>query len=151
MKNGGFTLVELIITMVILAIISVVAIPRMFDNEVFEARSFHDEMLASIRYAHKVAVAQRRNVFVNINPGNGTLCLTYVVDPACNSGNNVRDPSGSAEFRRVAPNGILINTSGQFSFNALGQPVPDAQVNVTVTGAGVTRPITVERETGYVR
>ncbi|MDQ9170227.1 prepilin-type N-terminal cleavage/methylation domain-containing protein [Oxalobacteraceae bacterium R-40] len=150
MKNGGFTLIELIITMVILAIISVVAIPKMFDTDAFEARGFHDEAVASIRYAQKVAIAQRSNVFVNVNSGSGTLCLTYVADPDCNDANAVRDPSGSTQFTRTAPGGITINSSVQFYFTPLGQPIPDGAVNVNVVGAGVTRTITVERETGYV-
>lgn len=150
MKNGGFTLVELIITMVILAIVSVVAIPKLFDNEAFEARGFHDEVVAAIRYAQKAAVAQRTSVFVNIDPGSGKLCLTYTVDPECDDASTVRDPGGSAEFSRTAPAGVTINTSGQFSFSALGQPVPDGQKSVNVVGAGQTRTIRIERETGYV-
>lgn len=150
MKNGGFTLVELIITMVILAIISVVAIPKMFDNEAFEARSFHDEVLAQLRYAHKAAIAQRTSIFVNIDAGSGTICLTYVADPDCNDTGTVRAPRGSSEYKEVAPSGITVTTTGQFSFSGLGQPVPDSAVAVDIVGAGTTRTITIERETGYV-
>ena len=41
----GFTLVELITVMVILGIISVVAIPRFFDQGGYDSRAFHDQVI----------------------------------------------------------------------------------------------------------
>ena len=59
----GFTLVELILVIVLMGILAIYAAPR-FNSSDFNARGFHDQTLALLRYAQKSAVAQRRTVCV---------------------------------------------------------------------------------------
>ena len=49
----GFTLVELIMTMIIIGILGTVAAPRFFNNNVFQSRSFADQVQATLRYARR--------------------------------------------------------------------------------------------------
>ncbi|HZW22007.1 type II secretion system protein, partial [Noviherbaspirillum sp.] len=63
-RRGGFTLTELIVTLVILGILAIAIVPRFLDRSTFDSRGFHDETLAILRYAQKTAIAQRRNVCV---------------------------------------------------------------------------------------
>lgn len=58
----GFTLVELIVTMIVVGILAVAVIPRFADQSGFDARGFRDGTLSVLRYAQKSAVAQRRQV-----------------------------------------------------------------------------------------
>ena len=54
MRNGrfeGFTLVEMIATLIIIALIAAVAGPRFFDINVFRASGFYDETLSAVRHA----------------------------------------------------------------------------------------------------
>lgn len=171
-RSAGFTLVELIMTMIIIGIISAVAIPRFFDTDVFRARGFADQVQAALRYAQKVAIAQHRNVFVRLN-GRIALCFdvnctNYVLPPAGdNSGsnatlaacNNVR-----AWFCEAPPSGVTISSSppaqDPFFFNPLGKPFNNgdtspastfAKQGISISIADVPMyTITVEPETGYV-
>lgn len=153
-KNKGFTLIELIMVMVIIGVLAIAAIPRFMDRQTFEARGFYDQTLSMLRYAQKVAIAQRTNVFVNVNSASRTLCLTYVADSNCTNTTPLQivvNPADQQRFSKTAATGISIASSvSPFSFSALGKPNPDGAVALSVTGDGVTRTITVERETGYV-
>lgn len=154
----GFTLVELIMTMIIVGILAAVAAPRFFDNNVFQSRGFADQVQASLRYAQKVAIAQRRNVCVAFDlvtvPNNITLTIDSDTPPdgVCNPApaGNLQSPAGDASYVISAPSGVAFGTApapADFSFNALGAPT-NAPQTISITGA--TNAITVEAETGYV-
>jgi len=171
MKRSGFTLVELIMTMVIVGILSAVALPRFFDRKVFDARGFADRMSSMLRFAQKYAVAQRRPVFVRLDGASVALCL----DAGCSTSGRIRAPaganSGSAATLaacgndnswscEAVPSGLTY-TSGlsMFYFSGQGKPylqtdVPPASgftgLTIAISGDGSTRNITVEAETGYV-
>lgn len=143
MKTGssGFTLVELVTVIGIAGLLAIAVAPRLFDRVGFEARGFHDQALSVIRYAQKVAVAQRRTVFVRVTAGGVEACY----DVGC--GNPVSDPSQGGSLAIVAPAGVTLTPAATFSFGGLGRP--SASVSINVTG-DVPRVIVVQPETGYV-
>ncbi len=65
--SRGFTLVELVLTIVVLGIISFVALPKFFNQATFDERFFYDDLLAASRYASKLAVGSGCAVRVSIS------------------------------------------------------------------------------------
>ncbi len=144
-KNSGFTMVELIMTMVIIGIIAAVAAPRFFDNSVFQSRGFADQVKATLRYAQKAAIAQHRFVCAAFTAS--SITLSTGATAAC--GTPLQSPTGDASYVINAPSGITFSaTPAGFSFDALGKP--SFASNQTVSIAGATDSITIEAETGYV-
>ncbi|MDT3737857.1 MAG: prepilin-type N-terminal cleavage/methylation domain-containing protein [Denitratisoma sp.] len=142
-RTAGFTLVELITIMVVAAILAAVAAPRFFTRLSFEERGFYDQSVAAIRYAQRVAIAERRNVFVVMEANRLRLCY----DAACVAG--VREPGAGNAYDIGTPDGVGLDTTATFSFNGLGQPSLAANMVVTVTGQD-NRTFTVQQETGFV-
>lgn len=132
----GFTMVELVMTIVILGIISAVAIPKFFDNSVFQSRGFADQVKATVRYAQKAAIAQHR--FICVAVAANAVTLTQGTTAACGG--------ALAGYTPVtAPNGITVSNAN-FSFDTLGKP--SASQSITVSGNAAA--LRVEAETGYV-
>jgi prepilin-type N-terminal cleavage/methylation domain-containing protein len=56
-RSGGFTLIEIIATITIVAILAAVAIPRMPAVKPYEERGYAESIAASVRQARAVAIA----------------------------------------------------------------------------------------------
>ena len=147
-QQHGFTLIELIMTIVIVGIIAVVAIPRFNSNSVFQSRGFADQVQAALRYAQKTAIAQRRNVCVAFTlgaPSTVTLTIANASGAASPCVANLEFPEGGNTI--TAPTGIAFAAlPADFSFNGQGSPTVGQTINVN----GVANGITIEAETGYV-
>jgi MSHA pilin protein MshC len=62
----GFTLVELVTCIVIVAVLAALAGPRFVGTQPFDQRGYADELAAAMRYAEGVAVATGCNVSFNV-------------------------------------------------------------------------------------
>lgn len=153
-RKNGFTLVELVGTMIIIAILAVVALPRFFQRSAFESRAFYDQTLAVLRYAQKTAIAQRRLVCVTysgVNVAPATVTLTIAQNfgaVACDT--DLAGPNGASPYTITARDGVsfsaLTPNTTTTSFTPLGQ----ADAGKTIQVSGAPNAITIVQETGYV-
>ncbi len=140
-KSTGFTLIELVMMIVILSIIGVIITPKLFDNSIFQSRGFADQVLATLRYAQKTAIAQHQNVCVALTSTTVALTIDTNADTVCDAPLNLPDRQSL-----TAPTSVTLTTSATpLTFNALGQGTA-AEIAIS----GVTAHIFVEAETGYV-
>jgi MSHA pilin protein MshC len=147
-RRHGFTLVELVVTLLIVGILAVVALPRFADRALFETRGFVDQTLVTLQYARKVAVASGRNVCVAAAAGGNTLAVTMATlrgaAGVCAAANVVANPSASwRTFSGVAYGSALATT-----FFADGSATATLAPHFTVVGDS-SYTIVVEA-TGYV-
>lgn len=141
----GFTLIELVMVIVLVGVLAIFAAPRLFDSAAFNARGFHDETLAFLRYAQKTAIAQRRTVCVAFTLSSATLKVDNDSSAGCEA--NLAGPRGDSPGTVTARSGVTYGSlPAAVSFDALGQPTAAQTIQVQ----GVGRSITVEAGTGYV-
>jgi MSHA pilin protein MshC len=148
-QQRGVTLTELVMVMTIAGVLSAVAAIRMFDRSVADARGFADRIAATLQFAQKAAVAQRRLVYVNVDAAGARLraCLDSAAEcaqPLAAAGGGALDISGAAGV-------TLASGATQFSFDGLGRPSLATALTLTAAGGGSSFSVTVEPDTGYVR
>lgn len=150
MKNSrqytaGFTLTELIMVIVIAGILSAVVYAKVDVNS-FKAEGSTDEVKSGLRYAHKLAIAQRRPVYVSATGTSVDLCYNL----ACSS--HVTKPPTTDPFTLTASGTAALSSA--FYFDAQGRPTLTsgalATSAITLSIAGGTRTLTIEPQTGFV-
>lgn len=147
MHSRGFTLVELILTIVIVGILAAVVGPRFFERSTFDERLYAEEVRAGLRHAQKLALAGGCRIRFSLDTtgyrllrdadceGSGTLFTPSVPDPS----------TGQAPYAGTPPAGTALSASFNVDFDALGRP--SQAVSVTL---GSSHAVRVEAETGFV-
>ena len=150
--DAGFSLIELVAILIVIGILAAFAVPRFADRTGFESRGFYDQAQGLVRYAQKIAIAQRQSapkgpLYVVIDANRISVCY----DAACAAA--VTDPISSAPLVLNAPAGVTVDPVTTFSFGGSGAPSFGVQFAINVRSAGVgdvDRIFYVEAQTGYV-
>lgn len=148
-RTRGFTFVELILIIVLLGIMSFFAGARLNDRNSANARGFADQVASTLRFAQKAAIAQRRNVYVNIDAS--ARRVRACLDAATTCATPLSSPGGGSLDITGASGITLTSGSTQFLFDALGRPSFASTLTLTTSASGLTFSVIVETESGYVR
>ena len=140
-RDRGFSLIELVVVLLIVGVLAVIAIPRFAETQDFQTLGFFDSAQAAVRYAQKLAVAQRRPVYVSSSADSLRLCY----DAPCSV--IAANPLNGQPFVLNTPVGVSLAGADIF-FDGLGRPSVGA--TFTVVDSESSRSFVVEPESGYV-
>lgn len=147
---AGFTMVELVMTIVLVGVLAVVAWPKMSISE-YRAIEFRDKVTGALRHAQKTATSHRRMVCVVFTASSVALTIDHDKSGACDgqalnipgSTSNVVQSSDAVNtvFAVADPSTLNFNfqpdgTGADRSIEIAGQPA----MTIVVVGA-----------TGYVK
>ena len=90
MKSTGFTIVELVLTLVLVGIVAAIGIGRLTSRDSYEVKAVADQILAHAHLAQRVALG--RHAFSSGVPVNTTLSLNR-------SGNQVLSSVSQANYQ----------------------------------------------------
>ena len=143
-------MIELIVTMILIGILSAMAIPRMNLINSFDEIGYRDQVIATLEFARKSAVAQRRNVQVT-RTGNSLSLLVASDIPegaaASTFGRQLSLPGSSSNT--ISPRGATtLDGPATLVFDPLGRATA-ASYAYTVRGES-EHVLTVDSGTGYV-
>ncbi len=155
----GFTLIELIVTLMIIGILAVAVLPRFAERSDFEAHGFANETLALLRYAQKAAIGQHRTVCVHFSATQAWLTIRSASgDIVCGAHASPGVAAPAGEVLLAGPGGgtpFTITGRSTTSYAAVPAAMyftadgsPSAGQVIGITGADST--VIVEATTGYV-
>jgi len=149
-RHAGFTTIELITVMAIMAILTGIAIVTAGNSRQFQSVAEAEALKANLRFTQAKAMADLPGNIWSLNIASGSYTIQRngaTPSPAVNI-------PGSSSGTYNLPAGISVTAgTGQLRFNFRGQPVSAlsaplaADQSLTVYGAPS---ITVTRETGFI-
>ena len=153
----GFTLMELIVVMVLMAILAAVGAPRFFGSGDFEAPAFAQELAGAARYAQKLAVTGGCPVRLEITSATHYQLKQAQSAPgaACDTAftRTVLRPGSGDSFQANAPSGVSIGGTVPLTvaFDARGQPsVGGAALAVDLSIPLGSQAVRIAARSGYV-
>jgi len=163
LQIAGFTLVELVMTMVILGLLSVMAIPRLTNFTSFDEAAYRDSVVSILSLGRQRAIASRRYVCVTVTEGTGSNAgVSFSMDPR--TPESITGPLACTESLSLTgfpqcssgvacPKSATIG-SASFAFDPQGRPVDSSRsllnsnpaVTVTISNQ---QAVTVQSRSGY--
>jgi MSHA pilin protein MshC len=150
----GFTVVELVAVIVLVAILAITAIPRFQDRNAIDVSAKAQQLASDIRYTQSLAMATGQRNRINLAAASYQITTssgTPLVHPATGSSAPISLGSVSLSWNNPPP-GL-----GYIAFDAKGVPYTDVagttlntNAVITLTESGSTRTVTVSPQTGRV-
>lgn len=147
--EAGFTLVELVIVMLLMAVLATVGVGRFADRQPFAVQSLADQLVSGVRTAQALATAQRRDVYVRLTASPPALAVC--LDAGC--AQPVAPPGGDGLWLAETQE-LQFSAGPSFSFAASGAPSFASALSVQVqstSGGATARTVTIEPVSGHVR
>jgi MSHA pilin protein MshC len=141
-KNIGFTIIELVIVIALMGILSIPAL-RFVDVGTFNTGAKTDVILSVVEGAQKLAIAQRRNIYVILDGTNLKLC--YVSGATCSNANTASLSTNALESINVS--GLVVGLPANMGFGSNGKLLTDTKSYISINGVNK---VTIEMGTGYV-
>lgn len=150
-RQQGFTLVELIVTMIIIGIMAFVAIPKFNAIGAFDARGHADQLEGYLRFAQKTALAQRRYVRISglTSPASAPT-LTVWDSAACTGTSAALTFPGSYTTGKTTVTIAITAGTDPICFDTLGGTDATRTLTFKDDSNTLVRTLTVENVTGYV-
>lgn len=158
----GFTLVELVIALVLLAILAAVGGARFFDLQDYRTRAWAAQVLSALNYSRATAIAAH-SARIRVTLSSTGLTLLQTTDCAQTTGIDVLAPGSETPLSAPAPSGAVLQVAGQtlpwtLCLDGLGRPrdissatgVPLSTPTVlTLRSGSVSETVVLEAETGW--
>jgi len=157
-KSNGFTLIELIVVIMILAIMAVTVVPKFLSSKGFEEYTYRDELITKLRAIQLRTMQQTNNsTCQSIQVSSSSIGLLATTPNAATC-----EASRSGESTTVTINNnhnvnfTISDGLSSFSFSSLGRPeatgcgntTTPCEITVTVVGES-SLAIKINRE-GYI-
>ena len=134
-KDNGFTLIEMIVTVVILGVLAAVAVPNllgMYNRQ--RANAAIEQVEGAIKEAQRLAVRNGRSCAININNGTRTIS------------------GGCLLSNRVFGDYVTLNSDqAAITFSSKGTTLTPATIRVTANNGNVDRCLVLTNGVGLIR
>lgn len=137
---SGFTLIELIIVMTLIAALALFVIPRLLDTDMWRLRAFGDDMQSQLQSMQRLALAQRRPIVATLSASGlsfDTVSGIHLADLPCPASACIAQTNSSSITFNYANSGASLTSTG-------------TALSITVSGGDYSKAYQLESDTGLM-
>ena len=122
-SNSGYSLVELVITIIVIGILAAVVLPNMDALGQHRVNTQADEFRRNLSHIQLMAISQSQRLRLTINAAGTNYSVFSCANAACAAPVAVIDPNTGAIFSVNLTNGVtLAPVNNNLDFDSLGRP-----------------------------
>jgi prepilin-type N-terminal cleavage/methylation domain-containing protein len=149
----GFTLIEILIMVVIIAIAALTAVPMMSSAASMQIRSAANMITADLEYAKSMAISRGQDFSVEFDKNTESYSIedqdgVVIQHPVKKGFPYEINFQNDSRLSKVDITNVDFNATSKIQFDCLGSPDNGGSINLEAGGTTVT--ITVEPVTGYI-
>lgn len=148
-RHGGFTLMELVATLVLMGILAFSVVPRFLDKGSIDVSATAEQLAGDIRYTQSLAMTSGQRNRINL------AAASYQITTS--AGAPVAHPATGSTAAISLGDVSLGGYSGYIAFDGKGVPYTDVSgtllgtpATITLSSGGNTRQVVVSPQTGRV-
>ena len=152
----GFTLIELVITMVMMGILSAVVVTDISAKAQHSVTTQADQFRRNLSHLQLLAISRGARLRLTVAAGGAGYSVATCATSACTTRSALVDPETGANFS-VVLDGVTLSPAGNIlDFDSLGRPqsggsLINATRSYTLTGSGRSVSVTVLPVTGFAQ
>ncbi len=137
----GYSLIELVTSLVIVAILGAVIAPQMFNYQPFQARGYADEVAAALHYTQAVAVSTGCDTSITINAAGYQALQRAAIGNNCAAAGGWVTPVllvDGGTLSGSAPSGVSTSPAHQFIFDGTGNVINGTPPTLSIGSFALT-------------
>ena len=152
----GFTLIELVITMVMMGILSAVVVTDISARAQHSVTTQADQFRRNLSHLQLLAISRGARLRLTVAAGGAGYSVATCATSACTTRSALVDPETGANFS-VVLDGVTLSPAGNIlDFDSLGRPQSGGSLitatrSYTLTGSGRSVSVTVLPVTGFAQ
>ena len=152
--RGGFTTIELLVVVVIMAIAALTVVPMMTSASGMQLRSAANMIMADLEYAKSMAISRGQNFSVVFDENAESYSIedqdsSVIPHPVKKGFDYIVDFQNDSRLNRVNIIDADFDSTSSVQFDCLGSP--DNGGTISLQAGGTTMVVRVEPITGYIR
>jgi len=153
-SSSGFTLAEILIVVLIIAIAAMMAVPMISSASSMQIQSAANMIAADLEYAKSMAITRQKTYTVVFDKSNERYQIEdpdgIIAHPVKRGFPYIVDFRGDSRLGKVDISNVDFGGSSRVGFNLLGSPDKGGFIELCPQGGGAPTRITVEPVTGYI-
>jgi prepilin-type N-terminal cleavage/methylation domain-containing protein len=153
----GFTLIELVITMVMMGILSAVVVTDISARAQHSVTTQADQFRRNLSHLQLLAISRGARLRLTVAAGGGGYSVATCATSACTTRSALVDPATGLNFSVTLTDGVTLSPAGNIlDFDSMGRPQSGGSLitatrSYTLTGSGRSVSVTVLPVTGFAR